>query len=366
MLNQLFTPAAIRRTVQEIPDSRVLPFGGPWGQRVADADSFHDELTEFDRQVPVAADLLAYGATSRDVREDQTEIVANRAVRIKQSSNLKHEDLLLLASVRESGSPTLAANLQARVRNIIMRRRQAVEITRGILLAGAAAGDLEWTNAGYNTGTLDFGMPDTLKYVPDTYWIDNAGAAQSGADPVTDIIAVNQEASLLGGAPYTDIDMSRAAFMAMVGTTEFQNQAKALSAVYSVASLPVAGSDASIRLASTVLGMTVHLVDNTFTKENSDGTRTTGYYSPQKYAILWRAEGLQSGMDFANCPVIESAVASAMGSSKFGSGIVRGTVDYVTGDEQEFTWVRFHATKEGVPRRNSRTVTARILVVEPA
>lgn len=370
MLNSLLSAATLRRIVSEVPDARILPYGGPWGQRVPDVPADHRELVEYDRNIPPAADLLAYGAQSRDVVERPTEVLSNRAFRIKSSDSLRQSDMEVILSVLGSGG-AVARDRQALLgiaNRHIERRLQSVAITRGILLAGMACGDLSWSIGGYVVASLDFGMPASLKLTPTEYWIDNAGAANADATPITDLVALDEAAKALGGSPYTAIDMSRALHNAMLASTEYQTQAKALSSVYQVGSLPVAGSEAAIELSSRVLGKRISIVDQTFEIEGLNGERTTGRYVPAKYVVAYREAEAATGAayDFANCPITESAVAAMAGAAAFGGDVVRGPESYVTCDEQGFSWVRMNATQEGTPRRHARAATARILAQEPA
>ena len=178
MLNAILSAAALRRVVTEVPDQRLLPHGGPWGQRVPDVPAMHDELVEYDRNIPPAADILATGAESRDVAERPTEIVMHRAMRLKSSSRLTASDLQTLMRVVQSNG-ALAADRQALLgiaRRHTERRLQSLRITRGILLAGMACGDLSWSFGGVQTGTIDFGMPAALKATPGQYWRLNNGS----------------------------------------------------------------------------------------------------------------------------------------------------------------------------------------------
>ena len=365
----LLAASTLRQIQQEIPDQRLLPYGGPWGQRVPDVPAFHEELSAFDRNVPPAADILPTGGENRDVIERPLEILMDRAFRLKSSSSYDQTAMQRMMSILATGgSATDRSSLLGLIRNVLERRLQSVAITRGLLLSGMACGDFSWTHLGYVTGNLDFGMPSELKITPSEYWMENDGSANTDSTPISDLIALDQAARNLGGAAYTAIDMSQAMFNAMIASTEYQNQAKAISAVYNVASLPVAGSPAAQVLAELVIGKKIFIVDQTYQFENNDASRTTGRYVPDKYVILWHAEAAgQSVMwDFANCAIAESAVAAVLGVGAFGGDVVRGPVSYVTGDTNNLSYVRQNATQEGTPRRRVRTCTARILAKEPS
>jgi len=358
--------ADIRRIIQEIPDERLRPYGGPWGNRIPDVPADHRELSEIDRNVAPAAQILAPGATSVDVNTLPTDLVMHKAFRLKSSNRMSQSDMELLMSVRDSGGavPRDRQALLNIARRHIERRMQSVRTTRGILLSAMAVGDLQWSHQGY-IASMDFGMPSEMKLTPGTYWIDNTGTPDATATPISDLIAMDQAAADLGGAPFDQIDMSRSVFQATLATDEYQDQAKALSAVYNVASLPVAGSEAAHQLAARVLGKTINIVDNTYQIENADGTRSTGRYVPEKYVTLWRSSDGIAAYDFANCPLTESAVAAIAGDPTFGGDVVRGPMSYMTLDRDDFAWVRMHGTQEGTPRRHIRTATARITVIEP-
>jgi hypothetical protein len=369
MLNNILSQAVLRQVRTEIPDARLLPYGGPWNARAPDAPADHNELVEFDRGAVPAADLLATGANSRDVADRPFDVVMYKAFRIKSSSRLTTSDLERLMAVVSTGG-AIARDRQALLpvlRRHMEKRLQSVAITRGILLAGMAQGELSWDRFGYKIGPIDFDMPSTLKLVPSVYWRSNVPANNATATPVSDMIALDQAAEALGGAPYDAVDMGRTMFNAMLATDEYQDQAKALSSVYQAGSLPVAGSEAAIELANRVVGKRITITDQTYELELIDGSRTSGRYLAEKYAVLYRLSEVGAGTayDFANCPVTESAVAAIAEDGAFGGDVVRGPVNYTTHDRQEFAWVRMHGTQEGTPRRLSRTATARILVQQP-
>jgi hypothetical protein len=367
MLNQVLGPLVLRRVVQEIPDTRVLPYGGPWGQRIADVPATHDELVEYDRNIPPAADLVPYGAQTRDVVERPTELVQHKAFQIRSSNRLDQGQMAKVIALVESGgvSATLKQDVLGFAKARIERRLQSIAITRGILLAGMACGELSWSQGGYVQGAIDFGMPAALKCVPTTYWRASNGTINVNATPVTNLTAMDIEAERLGGSAFTDLDLSRSSFNAMIATTEYQTHAKSRLAVVNIASLPVAGTQESVALASSVLGKTIRIVDATFEYELSDASRVSGRYVPETYAVLWRSEGLAAGADFANVPVTQSAVAVIGEDGRFGGVIVRGPVPFMTCDN-DLTWVRLNGVQEGTPRRHMRAVTARIATIEPS
>jgi hypothetical protein len=361
---------AMRTVIRELPDSRLFPNGGSWGGRIVNQNADHFELLEFDHSVPVAADIIAIGATNRDVAEQPTEVVGNRAFRIKQSSRITPMETILMGRLMETGATVASdrASLLTVAQRHVTRRREGVAITRGILCAAMACDELTYSVQGVQAGTVGFGMPAALKLVPSVYWIAANGTANAGAKPISDLLALDYQASILSAAPYDTVDMSRAAFLAMLASTEYQNQAKAVSAVYNVASLPLAESDAGRQLAERVIGKTINITDEMYTYELADGSRLTGRYLPAKFAVLSRSSehGQTGAYDFANVPVSETIIGAIAGAEQFGGQVQRGPVDFVTHDRENFSWVRFNAAQEGVPRRFHRAATARVTVVEPA
>ncbi|MGV3619115.1 MAG: hypothetical protein ACO1SV_27630 [Fimbriimonas sp.] len=370
MLNHILSPAAIARVRTEIPDARLLPYGGPWGARVPDVPATHDELTEYDRNIPPAADLIAYGADVRDVEEKPTEVVQDKAIRIKSASKLTQTDMQTLLRVIEAGGAVDSdrQSLLGIARRHMERRLQSVAITRGILLAGMACGELSWAANGVITGTMDFGMPASMKVTPAEYWMNADGSPNADATPITDMAALDRAAEALGGSPFDSVDMSDAMYRAMLASDEYHEQALAVAVLFHVSSLPIAGTGAAMQLAERVIGRKITIVDSVYETELLNGTRISGRYVPEKYVVLYRAADVGNSVawDFANVHLTESAIAKIGNNTTFGNQVIRGPFNYIVCDDKNFSWVRMLGTQEGTPRRHSRTATARILAKEPA
>lgn len=362
MLQGILTAAVLRRVVTQIPDERIMPYGGVWGQRVPSVDATHDELTEFDGNVATAANLLPQGAPNIDETELPTDIVLNRAFRLKRSVRLGQPDIQAVLRVAESPNSDAARQaLLARAQTITTRNLQGVAITRGILCASMAVGEVTAPERfGWKNSPTDFGMPGNLKAVPGTFWRNTAGVTQTGAKPVSDIAALDYQASVYGESEYTDLDISRDGFFAMLGTDEYKAAALARAGYYNVANLPVGFSPLARQLASDVLGKNINLVDNTFVYTDAGGNRISGRYYPEAYAVLWRSDdaGKSVNWDFANVEITESGIALIAGDNAYGGAIQRGPYSYTSCDRDEFTNARLHGIQEGVPRRYNRAVTA--------
>ena len=359
--------ARIAEIVAQIPDNRLNPSGGRWDERVPSRDGDTGDILGRDAAVPLAADILARDGRSRDVQEPSIVLEVQKAAKINSSIRLTESDVELLHRlVRTGGADRVdRAALISRLARMIERRRQSVAITRGLLKAGMALGDFSYARLGVKTGgSIDFGMPSTLKIVPATFWYGAGGAANLAATPISDLTAADVASDILGGAPYDSIELSQVAYNAMVSTTEYKNAATGRIAVYNTASLPPVGTADSYALAGTVLNRKISITENRYQYQDETGATLTGRYVPAHMPILYRSTDVARNLnwEWVNTPVIQSSVAALGGSDAFGGEVVRGPVEYVSYDAHEFTWVRFHCIQEGAPVRRDRTVTARFRV----
>lgn len=381
MLNQLLTAAGIKRSIDQFPTALLGNAGGFWEKRVLDVPAEDDELTLFNHDVPVAADIIAPSSTSRDVTEGPGILRLDRAYRLKQSSKLEHNDIKYLrklsmlyaqaGNLDEGQSGSLANWLQQKLRF----RLAGVAIRRGILKYGMAQGDFAYNQGGYVTST-DFGMVPSMRPTVSP-WINTDGSypgvnggAGTAATPVTDLGTMQVTAFNLEGRRFNAYDMPRATFYAMVASAQFQTQARARIAFGPATALPDATDPRMIELAQSVLAtadgpVTITLDDLVYQIENTDGTRSqANRYLNANYVVLSNTEdwGKEGAYDNANVPVTEGIIADAVGMGAMFGGAERGPVGYFTADLEELSWLRSHATQECVPRRWFRTATARLTV----
>jgi hypothetical protein len=381
MLNQLLTAAGIKRSIDQFPTQLLGNAGGFWEKRVLDVNAEDDELTLFNHDVPVAADILAPSATSRDVTEGPGILRLDRAYRLKQSSKLEHNDIkymrkmsLLYAAageLNEGESNSLATWLQQKLRF----RLAGVAIRRGILKYGMAQGDFTYNQGGYST-TTDFGMVSAMRPTVSP-WINTDGTipgvnggSGTAATPVTDLGNMQVTAFNLEGRRFNAYDMPRATFYALVSSAQFQTQARARIAFGPATALPDTTDPRMIDLAQSVLAtadgpVTITLDDLVYQIENTDGTRSQAnrYLNPN-YVVLSNTGDYNNGTayDNANVPITEGIIADAVGQGNVFNGADRGPVGYFSADQEEWSWMRSHATQECVPRRWFRTATARLTV----
>ena len=163
-----------------------------------------------------------------------------------------------------------------------------------------------------------------------------------------------------GLQPFDTVGMSYQAYLAMTTATEYQNQAKAVTAVSLTTSLPVNTSDSARQLAERVLGKRIVILDQSFSVEDATGTRTSKRYIPERLAVLWRQadEGNSANWEFSKVPVTKKMLGDLLGSNAFSGGDLRGPLAWAGGDNIEFTHAAVYAADEGISRRKSRGVTA--------
>lgn len=363
-LQSLLLPATQRTLVREIPDVRILPYGGVWGQRVPDVDREHNDLTEFDRAITTAGDFLAPSATMVAKTRPANVVILNKAFQFGRSEQFNQSDMEAILTA--NAAPQVASFRQRvldNARRSTERNLQGTAINRGILIAAAAVGEIDWTQFGYIASPTAFLMPAEMKLVPSVYWRTTLGVPNTAATPISDMSALDLQASYWGQGPFTDVDMSYQAYLAMVSTTQYQNQALRLVAGYTTAALPVQGTPDAFDLAARVIGKRIHIVDGTYTREEASGAVTQGLrYFREGLAVLWRSASIAQELIFANVPLTKSAIASMMGDQALGGAgnVVRGPATWGGGDRDQFTHASLYAAQEGVPIRNNRAATATI------
>jgi hypothetical protein len=362
-LSQIFLPAVQREIIREIPDERVLPYGGPFGGLVPDQDRYHNQLQEIDAQSTTAARIVPHGASSvRSVRQ-QNQLVMQRAVQMVRHEEMTQEDMVWLSQMAAAAAVDRNIRDQARamVRDIQERNRQSLAITRGYLVASMIVGEIDWSALAFNFGTSNFGMPAEMKLVPSVYWRNNAGTPNASATPIANFGALDYQVRDVWGMPAFDtVGMSYQAYLAMTATTEYQNQARAVTAVSLTTSLPVNNSESARQLAERVLGKRIVILDHTFQVEDATGARTSKRYVPERLAVLWRQEdeGKSDRWEFSKVPVTKKMLGDLLGSTAFTGGDIRGPLAWAGGDSMEFTHAAIYAADEGIARRKSRGVTA--------
>lgn len=363
MLSQYLTGAVNRRLREEIPNSALLPYGGVWGQRVPDVDATHDELTEIDTNVSVAANILAQGATNPDTTDLPTALVVDRAFRIKQSRRFGQPDVQAVIRLNAAqNSPLIRQEFLNRIRTKDRKNLEGVQITRGVLCAACAQGLFDYSHFGFINSNTDWGMPNELRIDTGTAIQNADGSVDTAGRFLAGLRAADRQAQKFSATPFTDVDMDYAAFEAMLKTDEYKNEALRSTAYLSLASLPAptANNPTAIEVAQRVVGKRINLVEDEYRVESGSGSFAAKRFTSTNYAVLWRAGNV--GIEFKNVEVTETGIALVGDDPRFGGQILRGPLTYASCEKDELTNARRHAVQEGVPVRTFRAATARILV----
>lgn len=368
VLISLLLSSVQRKLVREIPDERYNPYGGYFGRVIPDAASTRRELMELDTNVGVAAPIVAPGAYATPLSEKRNLIVDNRTVQMVAARRIGESDMEWLTNLGDNPSAGARQAVLNWAREKQVKNGESLRITRGYLLASMVVGEISWDYLGIQLATSTFRMPASLKLTPATYWRSAADVPDAAATPVTDIEALDYQATLLGGMPFNVIGMSRAAFRAMTATDEYKAQALSRAVFAAESSLPVFGTERHVRLVSDVLGKEVRILDHTFNRQNvGDSDSTAVRYTPERLAVLWHLEDENSAASwkFANVPLLKNMVAAAMGNNAFSGEVAPGPQAWAAGDDKEFTWAAQYQAQDGIGTRISRTVSATIETRNP-
>ena len=369
-LAQIFLAAVQREIIREIPDQRVLPYGGPFANIVPDRDRTHLELKEVDRQTTTAANLVAHGATNVRATRQQNTLVADRAVQMIRHEEVNQEDIVYLDSVKDSLSNR---NVRDRLRNwagaIQTRNLEGLRITRGYLIASMIVGEIDWDKLGFQYGSTTFEMPSEMKLTPTEYWRAANGTPNADATPIANMVALDRQVNSVWGMPkFNVVGMSYDAYLAMIQSTEYVTMARAITAFALTSSLPIAGTEQAQALAEQVIGKRIRIIDEYFETESAVAVRTSHRYVPERLAVLWRAEdeGKDMRWEFGNVPLTKAGIASLLSSNAFGGDMGRGPLGWGGGDLIEYTHAALYAAQEGMPRRMNRGVSAVIETRDPS
>jgi hypothetical protein len=360
-LPSLLLQSVNRRVQREIPDERLQPYGGFFGAVVPDVETTRRELTEYDTQVTQAAPVVALGAPAPLLADKPNLIVDNRTVQFIGKRFASETDLEWLSSFGDNPSATARAAMLSWLRGKQEKNMESVKTTRGYLIASMIVGEISWAYLGINLPNVTFRMPGALKLTPTNYWRDESNNPNVNATPITDITEADFQAGLLGGGGFNRVGMSRTALRAMTATTEYQNQARAVTTFALTSNLPVFGTDQYLQLASRVLGKDIVILDQVFNQEPvAGGDFTQRRFIPERITVLWRKEDENSSArwKFSNVPLLKSVIASAVGSDKFNGVVSPGPLAWSAADEDDFNWLMTATAQEGIGTRIDRTVTA--------
>lgn len=174
---------------------------------------------------------------------------------------------------------------------------------------------------GVQIAGASWGMPSDLKVTVGTAW----GANPTTADPLGDILAIDQTARLKYGIEFDTVTMGTLDFRDMVATTSFANRAALIVQAHFLTgpSALLTRADPEMKvLAQRILGKDIVLDDHQYNERASDGSITTTKTLPRFKIILSRAQdhGNAQAYDMANGVPTEAIVADMIGMAPAGLG----------------------------------------------
>lgn len=234
------------------------------------------------------------------------------------------------------------------------------------LIAGMMLDSFTYDRLGIKLTGVTWGMPSDLKV---TLTGTQLWTATGTAKPVTDLQTMRKTAQQKYGKVLNRVEMSTAAFDAMIRTDEFKNLAASLYAVNNATFvLPVQNMEAMRTLAQNITGIPVIEVDDTqYAVDNLDGTETYTRYLPEADVLFSNSADDNNGRiyDFANAMVEETMpgmVPSLIGDfpdERY------GPVGYTTAADPQGNppGVNLWAVASGFPRKHQEASTARLRVL---
>lgn len=334
----LLETSRINGIVQALIDVRQLPGKLLFSQRVPEVPATDAEILARYIQYWQIADIIADDQTAGVYNSGALTYETTAIPNLKHGTRLTQEFLNQLQAIAANGGLINDQGYFSDYENrIIDGLLFGVRQRKEALIISMMLDSLTYNRLGIQMSGVSWGTPADVKVTPGTAWT-NAGAAT----PVSDILTLMRYASVRYDDQYNRATMSTSAFIAMTGTTEFQNRARyVLPPGLSAAILPTMNIADMKTLAMRVLGIgDIVLYDYRAWTHNADGTFASAALLPIGSVILD-----DSGYDMdtqvwdvANSVVTESVVSSLMsnqngaGGGMMGgfSGPTRGPVAYAT------------------------------------
>lgn len=366
----LLTTTRINAIVQALIDVRQLPGQLLFSRRVPMVPATDAEILARYTQYWQIADIVADDAVAGVYNSGQLTYEVTQIPNLKHGTLLTQTFLNQLQAIAANGGLINDSGYFSDYENRILSGllfgvRQRVEA----LIIAMMLDSFTYNRLGIQMSGVSWGTPADLKVTPGTSWIP---ANAASATPVSDILTLKQLASTRYGENYTRATMSTSAFLAMIGTTEFQNRAKYyLPAGVSPSVLPTMSVSDMKQVAMRLLdNITIEIYDYRAWTHNSDGTFASAALLPIGDIILDNPDddGNSQAWDVANSIVTESVVSSLVGAQNGGGvsgvfggfgGPVRGPVGYATAPaDLNPPNVVYWAVQRAFPRKNRLSVNA--------
>lgn len=276
--------------------------------------------------------------------------------KFKHGVRFNEEHLDLFARLRQAAIPSDVrqltnlrdSSIKALVEGIIMGENYAA--------VGMMTDSISWDMYGIKASAA-FAMPSVLKSNFAVAVTDTANSL-----PIDYIRAYLLSARVGYGMQFDRIEMSTAAFRAIIATTNFGDNVKGyIRPDLTVQRINTSDIQLMQGIMASMLNVTrIDLCDEVYSKENADGTQTMARYLGLSKLLFTRIQddNADDAWDFAYTTTVESIVADLSGQTTSVLGGLppvntQGPVGYVTvPSELDAPEVVFWAVDRGFPRKN--------------
>jgi hypothetical protein len=337
----LLSTTRINAIIQALIDVRQLPGQLLFSRRVPTVPATDAEILARYVQYWQIADIIADDQEAGVYNSGALTYETTNIPNLKHGTKLTQEFLNQLQAIAANGglmndSGYFSDYENRTIAGLLFGVRQRTEA----LIIAMMLDSLTYNRLGIQMSGVSWGTPADLKVTPSTTWV-TANAAT--ATPVADVLTLKRLGAVRYGENWNRITMSTSAFIAMTGTTEFQNRARyVLPPSMSTAILPTMNIADMREIAMRILGVgEIVLYDWRAWTHNSDGSFASAALLPIGEVILDDSsyDGDTQVWDVANSIVTESVVSSLVGAQNGGGvsgmlggfgGPVRGPVAYAT------------------------------------
>jgi len=362
---QILQVARINSIIQALQDVRTLPGRLSFLNRTPVTPAVDAEImARFIGYIQVA-DLIADDERAVTYSSGKLSYESTNIPNIKLGMSMTQAMLNQLQSINANGGIQNDGGIFSAMENrtinaLLLGIRQRMEI----LIIAMQLDALNYNRLGIVLNGATWGMPSDLKVTPSVTW-DTAATAT----PVNDILTLKRYASVRYGEQYDRITMSTAAFIYMIGTTEFQNKVRWILPVGAPSTvLPLQDTETMKNLARSVLGMQLELYDERFWSQAADGTFSNAPGLPINKVILADSQDDNNPevMDFASGICTETLVASMVPNNIIGdfAGPQRGPIAYATANDANLNppGVTYWGVSRGFPRKHRLQATSVLTV----
>lgn len=331
--------ARINGIIQALADVRELPGQLEFSRRVPEVPATDAEILARYIQYWHIADIIADDQRAAVYNSGKLQFETTQIPNLKHGTNMTQEFINQLQAIAANGGLTNDSGYFSNYENrVVDGLLFGVRQRKEALIIAMMLDSASYNRLGIQS-SASWGTPSNLKVTASPTWVT---ANANTATPVGDILTTKRLAAVVYGDQYNRITMSTADFIAMTGTTEFQNRARyVLAPGLSAAVLPTMNIADMKELAMRILGVgDIVLYDYRGWQHNADGTFTSTPLLPIGNVILDDAgyDGDTQVWDVANSIVTESVVGSLVNSQNGGGagifggfgGPARGPVAYAT------------------------------------